>query len=290
MPQTIGFVGLGSMGLPMASNLAKAGFRVLAYNRTPKPSLPEGLRAVETPAAAAAGGIVVTMLADDGALEAVCNGAQGLLAGLPKGGLHVSMSTISPAISARLAATHRERDHYYLAAPVFGRPELAAAAKLWVLVAGPAKPAASAMPLIKAMSQGQFQLGERPETANIVKLTGNFLIASMLEALGEAIALARKAGIAPTDLIDVVNTALFKSPLYESYGQLVAGGRFSPAGFKLHLGLKDVRLLLETAESREAPMPSASLIHDQMLTGVARGMGDLDWAVLTQVVADNASA
>lgn len=243
----------------------------------------------ETPAAAAAAGVVVTMLADDAALDAVCDGRQGLLAGLPKGGLHISMSTISPATSARLVASHGERDQRYLAAPVFSRPELAAAAKLWVVVAGPAEPVARAKGLLEAMSQRQFQLGERPENANVVKLAGNFLIASMLEALGEAYALALKAGVAPTDLLDVVNTALFRSPLYENYGQLVAERRFSPAGFKLRLGLKDLRLLLETANTSATPMPSASLVHDQMLTGVARGMGDLDWAALTQVIADNAA-
>jgi 3-hydroxyisobutyrate dehydrogenase-like beta-hydroxyacid dehydrogenase len=288
MPQTIGFIGLGNMGLPMATNLAKAGFQVLAYNRTPKSSLPESLEAVDTPAAAAAPGIVVTMLADDAALEAVCQGARGVLAGLPNGGFHVSMSTISPTTSSRLAEAHAERGQQYVAAPVFGRPERAAAAELWVLVAGPAEAVSRVTPLVEAMSQGQFPLGERPESANVVKLAGNFLITSVLEALGEAYALARKAGIAPSELLDVVNTALFKSPLYETYGRLVAEQRFSPPGFRLRLGLKDVRLLLDTAEAHETPMPLASLVRDQMLTGIARGMGDLDWAALTQVIADNA--
>jgi 3-hydroxyisobutyrate dehydrogenase-like beta-hydroxyacid dehydrogenase len=227
------------------------------------------------------------MLPDDAALQSVSDGPDGVLAGLPNGGLHVSMSTISPSASAGLAARHADRDQHYLAATVFGRPDRAAEAKLWLVVAGPSESVTRATPLFEAVSQGQFRVGDMPESANVVKLAGNFLISSMLEALGETYALARKAGVSPTELLNVLNTAVFNSPAYESYGQQVAERRFTP-GFKLRLALKDLRLLLETADARQTPMPLASLIHDQLLSGVARGMGDMDWSALTQVIADNA--
>ncbi|MDE2149781.1 MAG: NAD(P)-dependent oxidoreductase [Gammaproteobacteria bacterium] len=288
MTQTIGFIGLGGMGLPMAANLAKAGFAVRGYNRTPKSGLPAGLTAVASPAEAAAGGMVLTMVADDAALRAVCDGPQGLFAGLPEGGLHLSMSTISPAASQALAAAHAGRGQGYLAAPVFGRPEAAAAARLWIVAGGPDDAFERAKPVLQAMSQGQFHISRTAESANVVKLGGNFLIAAVLEALGEVYALGRKAGLAPAELLAIYNTALFKSPIYENYGKLAAEQRFTPPGFRLRLGLKDLRLLLQAAEAAEAPMPLASLIHDHMLSGVARGMGELDWAALIQVIADNA--
>jgi len=288
MSKEIGFIGLGSMGMPMAGNLVKAGYAVRAYNRTRKSGLREGIVAVENPRQAAAAGVVVTMVADDAALRAVCEGEGGLLAGLPHGGLHVSMSTVAPATVQALANEHARRGQRFVSAPVFGRPEAAAAAQLWIVAGGADAALAQAAPVFAALGQGHFHVGPKPESANIVKLGGNFLIAAMLEALGEVYALGRKAGLAPAELLKIYNTALFKSPIYENYGRLAAEARFDPPGFKLRLGLKDLRLVLQAAQALEAPMPLASLIHDHMLAGVARGLGELDWAALTRVLAENA--
>jgi 3-hydroxyisobutyrate dehydrogenase-like beta-hydroxyacid dehydrogenase len=284
----IGFVGLGAMGLPMAANLAKAGHAVRAYNRTPKAELPPGIVAVPSAAQAAATGAVVTMLADDAALNAVCAGEQGLLAGLPRGGLHVSMSTIAPATAEQLAAEHARRGQEFVCAPVFGRPAAAQAAQLWIVAAGSRAALSRAQPIFAALGQGSFRVGEAAGLACVVKLGGNFLIAAVIEALGEVYALGRKAGLEPGELLEIYNTALFKSPLYENYGRLAAERRFEPAGFKLRLGLKDLRLVLQTAQTHQAPMPLASLIHDHMLSAVARGLGELDWAALSKWLAQSA--
>ncbi len=288
----VGFIGLGAMGRPIAANIAKAGWPLAVFNRTAaKAAGLEGktLRVVRSPAEAAAGAdVVVTMLADDAAVEAVAFGSGGILETLRKDAIHVSMSTISVAFSRRLAAAHGAAGQGYVAAPVFGRPEAAAAAKLWVVAGGAKGLVERCRPLFERMSQGVFHVGEIPESANAVKLAGNFLIVAMLEALGEALALARKSGVEPGRFLEIANTALFKSPLYENYGRLAVEQRFEPAGFRLRLGLKDVGLALAAAAQAEVPMPTAGLIHGQLLSAVARGMGDLDWSALTRVIAENA--
>jgi len=286
------FIGLGNMGLPMARNLLQAGHSLVVYNRTAARAevlKPLGATVADGPAAAARGAeVLLTMLGDDGAVEAMVLADGGALAALPRGAIHVSMSTISPALSRRLSERHRASGQTYVAAPVFGRPEAAEAKKLWIVAAGPAAAIERCRPLFEAMGQGTILAGEEPARANVIKLAGNFLLAAAIEALGEAFAFGRKHGIAPAELLDVVNGKLFRSPIYENYGKLIADERYEPAGFKLRYGLKDVRLTLAAAEEVAAPMPVASVIRDHYLSGVARGWQDIDWAALARVAAANA--
>jgi 3-hydroxyisobutyrate dehydrogenase-like beta-hydroxyacid dehydrogenase len=286
------FIGLGGMGLPMARNLLQAGHRLVVYNRTKTRAEglePLGATVAESPAVAArAADVLITMLADDGAVEAVLLGDGGALTALPRGAIHVSMSTISPALSRRLAERHRAAGQTYVAAPVFGRPEAAEAHRLWIVAAGPAAAIERCRPLFDAMGQGTIVAGEEPARANVIKLAGNFLLAAAIEAMGEAFAFGRKHGIAPAELLDVVNGKLFRSPIYENYGKLIADERYEPAGFKLRYGLKDVRLTLAAAEEVAAPMPVASVIRDHYLSGMARGWQDIDWAALARIAAADA--
>jgi len=288
----VGFVGLGRMGLPMARNLARAGHEVAAYNRTRSraEALAEaGGRAADTPAAAADGAeVVVTMLADDAAVEAVTLGEDGILGALRPGAVHLGMSTVGVALSRRLAEAHRRAGQGYVAAPVFGRPEAAEGAKLWVVAAGAPEAVDRCEPVFDAVGQGMFRVGEEPEKASVVKLAGNFMLAGMIEALGEAMALGRKHGVEAPKLLEVLTSTLFNLPVYRNYGGMIAEGRFEPAGFALRLGLKDVRLVLDAADEAAVPMPLASLAHDHFLSGVARGWGELDWAGMGRVIAENA--
>jgi 3-hydroxyisobutyrate dehydrogenase-like beta-hydroxyacid dehydrogenase len=283
----MGFIGLGSMGESIAQCLMKAGQVLTVFNRTrarAEKLVRQGATLAETPAAASAAGVVATMLADDAAVEQVVFGEQGILSGLPPEGIHISHSTISTRLSRRLADAHRERQQMFVAAPVFGRPDAAQAGKLVVVAAGPSKAIERCQPLLQAVGRKLFVIGSDPPAANTVKLAGNFLIASMLESLGEAFALLRKSGVAPAGFMDIVNT-FFQSPVYENYGKAIVDGRFEPAGFKLRLGLKDLRLVLEAGEDAAAPMPIASLIRDNLLSGVAQGWEDLDWSAVARVAA-----
>ncbi len=287
----VGFIGLGNMGQAMASNLVKAGHEVTVFNRTRGKAdelVKEGARLAATPAEAASGEAVCSMLADDAAVEEVVFGRHGILASDSKTVVHISMSTISTALSRRLAEAHRQEGQGYVASPVFGRPEAAAAAKLVVVAGGP-KPAVDRVrPVLEAIGQKVFHVGEEPEKANVIKLSGNFMLASMLETFGEVFAVVRKAGVDPNLFLEIVNGNLFRSPVYEGYGKAVAGGKFEPAGFKLKLGMKDVKLAIAAAEELTVPMPLASLVRDQFLSGVARGYGEIDWSGLAKIAAENA--
>lgn len=288
----VGFVGLGRMGLPMARNLVRAGHEVAVYNRTRSRAdalVEAGARVADTPADAASGAeVVVTMLADDAAVEAVTLGGDGILGALPVGAVHAGMSTTGVGLSRRLAAEHGRAGQRYVAAPVFGRPEAAEGAKLWVVAAGAPDAVDRCEPVFDAVGQGMFRVGEEPEKASVVKLAGNFMLAGMIEALGEAMALGRRHGVEAPKLLEVLTSTLFNLPVYRNYGGMIAEGRFEPAGFALRLGLKDVRLVLDAADEAAVPMPLASLAHDHLLSGVARGWGDLDWAGMGRVIAANA--
>jgi 3-hydroxyisobutyrate dehydrogenase-like beta-hydroxyacid dehydrogenase len=293
----VGFIGLGNMGQAMARNLARGGLELTVFNRTRKRAEAlsgDGVRIAELPSEAVQDAeVVITMLADDNAVESIVFGSgdadnPGVLRALKHGAVHVSMSTISVALSKHLKDSHEAAGHIYVAAPVFGRPEAAAAAKLSIIAAGPASAVEKCRPLFDLMGQNIFVVGDNQPNANLVKITGNFTIASMLETLGEAFALVRKAGIEASQFLDIVNGSLFKSPIYENYGKLIAENRFQPAGFKLRLGFKDIRLGLAAADTLEVPMPLAGLIHDNFLSAVATGQGDDDWAALARVSADRA--
>jgi 3-hydroxyisobutyrate dehydrogenase-like beta-hydroxyacid dehydrogenase len=283
----IGFIGLGRMGTGMAWNLARAGHNVAAYNRTPGKAC-EGARiAGSIPDACRGARAVFTMLSDDAALESVVWSEGGIAASLAEDAVHISSSTISTAIARRLADEHACRGQGFLSAPVFGRPDAAEAAKLLVVAGGPAELVEFAQPLFAAIGRQTFVAGAEPWQANAVKLSGNFMIAAMLEAFGEAMASLRKAGVDPHLFLDTMN-ALFGSPVYANYGRLVADERFNPAGFELRLGLKDIRLVLESAGERESPMPMASLIRDRLLAAMAAGQSKLDWSSVAKVSARDA--
>ncbi|MFT3769527.1 MAG: NAD(P)-dependent oxidoreductase [Minicystis sp.] len=288
----VGFIGLGNMGRAMAQNLLAAGHELTVYNRTharTESFADQGARVADSPAAAAQGAeAVISMLADDRAVEDVVFGDRGILHGLAKGAIHVSSSTISVELSARLSASHHAAGQGFVAAPVFGRPDAAEAKQLWVVAAGWPGDVTYVQPLFDAIGRGTTKVGNEAPAANTVKLAGNFLIASMIESLGEAFTLARKWGSNPQIFLEVFRSVMTKSPLFERYAGLIADEAYEPAGFKMYLGLKDIRLALAAGESAEVPLPLASLLRDQMLSAVARGMGDLDWAALARVSAERA--
>ncbi len=288
----IAFLGLGNMGIHMARHLAKAGHDVTVWNRTvskAKELEADGARAASSPAEAARGAeIAVTMLADDSAVESTVFEVNGIIDALPKGAVHISSSTISVALSQRLAKEHSERGQQYIAAPVFGRPEAAEAGKLFVAAAGDPAVIERCKPVLDAIGQRVFVMGEKPEMANVVKLSGNFLIASVIESLGEAVALTRKYGIDPHEYVEFLTSTLFAAPVYKTYGGIIADQRYSPAGFKMRLGLKDVKLALAAAEAVDMPLPVASIIRDHALTAIARGMEELDWSATAKLAAENA--
>jgi len=285
----VGFIGLGQMGLPMAANLKKAGHDLVAYNRTHSKAEGLGAGVANTPADAARDAeVVITMLADDDAVREVVFGADGFANTLQPGAIHVSMSTISVTFSQELAEEHRENKQGYVAAPVFGRPQAAEAGKLFVVAAGDPAAVKKCEPLFQAMGQRTFFMGDEAPKANVVKLSGNFLIASVIETLGEALSLVRKYDINPEKYIDMLTSTLFTAPVYKTYADLIVKEQFEPAGFRLKLGLKDVRLALAAAEAQAVPMPVASVIRDHALEGIANGMGDKDWSSLAQVVGKNA--
>ncbi|OCB35079.1 6-phosphogluconate dehydrogenase [Mycobacterium malmoense] len=279
----IGFIGLGKMGQAMAANLLQAGHHLTVYNRSPGRAaslVRRGAAAAATVGEACTGEVVFTMLADDAAVEAVTFGDDGIVASLPAGATHVSSSTISVALSERLATAHAEAGQGYTAAPVFGRPEAAAAAKLFVIAAGRPQTLQPLTPVFDAIGQRTFVVSERPHTANLVKLSGNFLIASVIESVSEAVALVAKAGVDRQQYVDILTSTLFAAPVYQTYGGLIARREFEPAGFAAQLGLKDVRLALAAAEQLQVPLPVASLLRDRFLTLVATGGADLDWSAL----------
>jgi 3-hydroxyisobutyrate dehydrogenase-like beta-hydroxyacid dehydrogenase len=286
-----GFIGLGRMGAGMAANLVAAGHEVTVYNRSPAKAealVSRGARAAHQIADACRGDAVVTMLADDAAVEGVVFGDGGVLASLSDRAIHVSSSTISVALSERLAAAHAAAGQRFLAAPVFGRPEVAAAAKLFIVAAGPADAIAACSPLFEAMGQKTFHFGDQAHIANLIKLSGNFLICAAIEALGEAIALVGKAGVDRRSFVELLTSTLFTAPVYETYGGLIANRKFEPAGFAAPLGFKDIRLGLAAAESLRVPMPLGSLLHDRLLTLIARGDDALDWSAIGLLAARDA--
>jgi 3-hydroxyisobutyrate dehydrogenase-like beta-hydroxyacid dehydrogenase len=292
----VGFIGLGHMGAAMAANLIKAGHDVSVFNRSPGKSsslIELGAHEAANLAAVCGGEVVITMLADDDAASNVAFEEGGIIAHLPKGAIHLSMSTISVALSKRLAQAHARARQRYVAAPVFGRPDVAAAAKLFIVAAGDPAALNACKPLFDALGQKTSTIGAEPSAANLVKLTANFLQASVIESLGEAIALIGKAGIDRGAYVDLLTSTIFTAPAYKIFGPLIAAGTF-PSAFAAPLGYKDIRLALAAAESLRVPMPLASLLHDRFLRLFAQGGDKLDWSAIgglaTQDAGDNRSA
>ncbi|HEV2691185.1 MAG TPA: NAD(P)-dependent oxidoreductase [Bryobacteraceae bacterium] len=287
----LGFLGLGRMGSGMARNLLRAGHEVTVYNRSRAKAAAleaDGARVADSPAdACRAADAVLTMLADDRAVEELVFGNGGIISALPAAAIHISNSTISTALARRLAAEHSKHGQNYLSVPVFGRPEAAENKKLLVVAAGAGELIERCQPILDAIGRQTFIAGAEPWQANAVKLCGNFMIASMIETFGEAFAVLRKADVSPHTFLDIMN-ALFASPVYSGYGRIIADEKFEPAGFALKLGLKDVRLALQTAEECAASMPFASILRDHLLSAIANGQADLDWSSVTQVSARSA--
>ncbi len=272
------------MGEPIARNLLKAGHQLVVYNRTRSKAAElarEGARVASSPAEAAQSGTVFTMLADDHAVEDVVFGGEGILGGLKPGGVHSSLSTISPDLSGRLQKVHSDAGQHYIASPVFGRPDSAAAARLVVLAAGDQEGLERVQPLFDAIGQKTHLLGPEAWHANVIKVNGNLMIANAIEIFGEIFAVLRKYGIDPKQFLEIVNGSLFKSPVLQTYGTIIAEQRFEPAAFKLKLGLKDVKLALTTAEHVDVPLPIASLLRDRCLSAIARGNGDKDFSAVS---------
>lgn len=292
MSETIGLVGLGNMGRGIAQHLLDQGWQLRVWNRSPEkvePVVRRGATRAERPEETATpGGIVISMLSDDRAVEETFGSQSKLLAGLGAGGVHVSMSTIHPETARRMAREHERAGAAYVGAPVFGRPDAAAAGNLWIAVSGPEPARRRVAPLLAAAGRGTFDFGDDPGAANIAKLCGNFLIASSIEALGEAAAMAEKSGLGASPVIEMLAQTLFACPIYQGYGKSILSGKFQPAGFRLRLGLKDVELALSTARSMEVPLPLASLIRDRALAAINKGHADWDWSSLALEAAEDA--
>ncbi len=287
----IGFIGIGRMAVGMVQNLLKAGHQVQVYNRTREKAAAlasDGAQVVDSIDEACANELVISMLADDRALEQVVFGGVDFLNSMPDGAVHVSMATISEAMGRQLSAAHANAGRSYVSAPVFGRPDAAAAGKLFIVAAGDHGAIEHCQPAFDAMGQRTFVVGTEAVAANVVKITGNFMIASVIETLSEGFALSRKYDIDPAQLLELLTNTLFSAPVYKNYGAMIVEERYDPPGFKLNLGLKDISLALEAAEAKGVAMPIANVVRDQFNIGIKRGYQDLDWGALGRVAADDA--
>ncbi len=289
----IGFVGLGHMGTAMAANLVPAGHRVIAYVRRPDQMdklATFGLEPTTEFSKLYDCEVVITMLPDDAAVRDVVLGrdnAQGLVTGLKRGAIHLSMSTISTSTASQLAAEHARHGQGYVAAPVFGNPDAAKARQLFVVAAGAPADVQRCQPLFDSLGQKTFVVGAEPSHANLVKLLGNMMTATTLEVLGEVVAVALKRGLDPKTFIDIMTSTMFGGRAHKIYGEKIVRQSYAP-GFVLPLVLKDVRLALAEAESAAAPMPTVDVVRDRLITGIARGYADLDWSALGLIAAEEA--
>lgn len=287
----VGFIGLGAMGSAMASNLVAAGHHVTVWNRSEAAAeklASLGAKAASTPDRAAQGEVLHSMLANDQAVRSVFLDG-GLLDAMDPGTLHVNHATISVALARQLAEEHARRGLGYVAAPVFGRPDVAAAGKLNMLVAGAPGAIEKARPLLETMAARLWPMGETPERANVVKLAGNFMIVSAIESLAEASVLARAYGVSAADFIELMTSTLFASPVYQGYGKAMAEERFTPPGFALPLGLKDVMLAQDAAQAEQVPMPLAGVLRESLIEALADGAQEMDLAALARASARRAS-
>jgi 3-hydroxyisobutyrate dehydrogenase-like beta-hydroxyacid dehydrogenase len=289
----IGVIGLGNMGAGIAANLIKAGHEVTVYNRS-RPKVDalaaQGARPADSVADACGGDIVLTMLANDDAVAVAALGDGGIIESAAPDTVHISSSTISVRLSKRLTEAHAAAGQGFVAAPVFGRPEAAAAAALFVVAAGPSATVNAVTPAFDAIGQRTFVVGEDPSAANLVKLSGNFLIGSVIESLGEAMALVVKGGVDRHQYLDILTSTLFSAPVYKTYGGLIANEQFEPAGFAAPLGHKDIGLVLSAAEELRVPLPIASLLRDRFLRLLAEGGEHLDWSAIGSLAAADAGA
>jgi 3-hydroxyisobutyrate dehydrogenase-like beta-hydroxyacid dehydrogenase len=285
----VGVVGLGHMGHAFAINLVEDGQQVLVYDRDPKRAAAlAGARAAAGLAGLAACDVVVTSLPDDDALAGVALGPEGLAGVLAPGAVHISMSTVSPAISHRVAEEHARHGQDYIAAPVLGNPDFARARKLFILAAGPPSALEKVRPLLERLGQRLFVIGDDAAMANLFKLAANVLTATTLECMGEVLALLRKGGVDRHLAYDVLTNSLFDSRVHKTYGGKIVEERYSPPGLAAQLAIKDLRLALAEAERTAVPMPAAGLVYDRLIGMVARGWAELDWSALGLLAAVDA--
>ncbi|MGW8220558.1 MAG: NAD(P)-dependent oxidoreductase [Syntrophobacteria bacterium] len=280
--ETVAFFGLGQMGQGMALRLLESGYPLGVYNRTREKTVvavEKGAELFDNPATAVgAAGVLITMLSDDNAVAELVT--EEVLQALGKGSIHLSMSTVSPAAVQDLLPRHAIHGVQYLACPVFGRPDAARAGKLWLCLAGEEEAKSRVRPLLDVMGQGVFDFGSHPPAANVVKLAGNFLIASAIEAMAEAFSLVEKNGADPNQAHALLTQTLFACPIYQNYGKFILAQSYDPPGFNLALGSKDVRLVRDTARESQVPMPLAGLLEDRFLRSLASGRGNMDWTAI----------
>ena len=293
MLPTLGFVGLGAMGQPMAANLCRAGFAVRVYNRTAAKAAPLaalGATVCETPAEVAeAAAVVFTMLSDDGAVEGATIGDDGILHTLPAGGVHVSCSTISPGLARHLARLHDLHDQHYVAAPVYGRPDVAAAGKLWLMVSGADGAVRERLaPFFAPLAQSVTDFGDAPDAAHVVKVCGNYLIGAAVQAMGEAFTLAEKGGVSRQATFDMLTQSVFACAVYKNYGKQIAVETYEPAGFPLPLALKDMKLARDLGDETQTPLPLAGVLIAGITAALAKGRDAHDFAGLAREVSESA--
>jgi 3-hydroxyisobutyrate dehydrogenase-like beta-hydroxyacid dehydrogenase len=289
MAESLGFIGLGKLGLPIAENLMAGGFSLRVYNRTAEKAAGLAAKGATVAKSAAdtavAGGRVLTVVTDDRALLEV---ASDDFCRTLRTGIHISMSTVSPETSRTLAERHARFGGRFVTAPVFGRPEAAAAKKLWICTSGAAAAKEAVKPVFDAISQGVFDFGEEVGAANVVKLAGNFLLTAAIEAMAEASAMAEKNGVPRSDLLNMLTSTIFNCPIYVNYGKAIVDAQFEPAAFSIPLILKDMHLVQKTASDARVPMPILNLLIDRYLTMLAKGLDQHDAVGLAQSVAEDA--
>ncbi|WP_247235974.1 NAD(P)-dependent oxidoreductase [Telluribacter sp. SYSU D00476] len=290
MSEKIAFIGLGTLGTPIAANLIQDGHELTVWNRTKGKAqslLDQGAREADSPEEAVTpGGVVVSVLADDAAVEATFS--KEVLERLGKGSVHISMSTIAPATARRLAKLHQQYGVAYIAAPIFARPDAVSARVGNLCLSGEAAAKERARTVVQPLVKGVFDFGEEVGAANVVKLAGNYMIAASMEMMAEAFTMAEKSGVARQAIYDMFTQTLFAAPIFQNYGRMIAQNTYEPVGFKLPLGLKDLNLVLETASEVQSPMPLASMLRDRLISARAKGRDHLDWTALAQGVSDDA--
>lgn len=293
MQTKIGFIGLGNLGRPIAKNLIEAGYHLQVYNRTASKADELDRNSISpcaSPAEAAMDvNFIVTVLSDDAAVKDIVTKQDGILKTLAKESIHISVSTILPETAKELDLLHREAGNHYLTSTVFGRPEAAAAKKLWVCISGPDGVKAAAKPLLESTSQGIIDFGEEAGAANVVKLAGNFMIQASMEIMAEAYTLAEKYGIDRTQVADFFGSTLFNSPIFKNYGKMIAEKDYSQVGFTAQLGYKDARLVFNLSQQSQTPMPFAAVLHNRLLSALAKGRNGRDWVeAISRGVTDDA--
>ncbi|QDK37299.1 NAD(P)-dependent oxidoreductase [Bdellovibrio sp. NC01] len=288
----IGFMGLGHMGAKMAARLLDKGFDLTVYNRTPEkaePLVAKGAKIAYSPLDLHDCHIIISMVADDKALENLVYGERGLLKVLEPGTIHISMSTISPALADHMEADHHMCNSFFVGAPVFGRPEAAAEGKLFIMTGCDDQLLKSCQKIFDALSQKVFHVSEDPAHAHLTKVLGNFMLISSIQMLSEALALAQKSGLDQKLFLEAMTGSIFSAPIFKNYGSMIVDKMYEKnVAFALPLALKDLRLAQEAAASARSPLPMASHVHDQVMTAIARGMAEMDLSALGKFAAENA--